>query len=174
MPNGHVWHSIDANRMWHTTEWCQNRGRCRNPELNLSCRGIVCNSLIKQTLTRICKVIFSHFCNFLAIANYQALGLTHSHLWKALKELTSSTNLSPKQCPFTIRTKPLMYNWGVMHQSHHVGFQHIFCHVICPVYPAHILVKHFPDDVSHWGDTSEISQSGIYVIACFIAMNGSG
>jgi hypothetical protein len=76
MPDGHVWHSIDANRMCHTTEWCQNRGRCRNPELNLSCRGIVCNSLVMQTLTRICKVICSHFCNCLAISSYQALGLT--------------------------------------------------------------------------------------------------
>ena len=77
MPNWHGWHSIDANRMCHTTERCQNGGRCRNPELNLSCRGIVCNSLVMQTSTRICKVIFSHFCNCLAIANYRALGLTH-------------------------------------------------------------------------------------------------
>ena len=60
-------------------EWCQNRGRCRNPELNLRCQGIVCNSLVMQTSTRICKVIFSHFCNCLAIANYRALGLTHPH-----------------------------------------------------------------------------------------------
>ena len=62
--------------------WCQTRGCCRNPELNLRCRGMVCNSLVMQTSTRICNVFFAHFCKCLAIANYQALGLTHLRMFE--------------------------------------------------------------------------------------------
>jgi hypothetical protein len=35
-------------------------------------------------------------------------------------------------------------------------------------------VQHFPDDASHWGDTSEILQSAIFVIKYILAMDGSG
>ena len=36
------------------------------------------------------------------------------------------------------------------------------------------LFQHLTDDVSHRGDTSESLQSMIYVILCFLAMDGSG
>ena len=66
--------------------WCQTRGCCRNPELNLRCRGMVCNSLVMQKSTRICNVFFADFCKCLAIANYQALGLTHGRAREAQKD----------------------------------------------------------------------------------------
>ena len=36
------------------------------------------------------------------------------------------------------------------------------------------LFEYFPDNVSHCGDMSEILQSVIYIIKCFLAMNASG
>ena len=97
--------------------WCQTRGCCRNPELNLRCRGMVCNSLVMQTSTRICNVFFAHFCKCLAIANYQALGLT-----QALTKLLINW-IDPKQPSPIFMHKVLPQESSVQRNKHnlHIG-----------------------------------------------------
>ena len=68
-------------------------------------------------------------------------------------------------CYYTIRLPYIAYNFLLKAL--------FFLGTTFPANPAHFY-QHLSDDVSHWGGTSEIMQSAIYVIRCFLAMDGSG